>query len=131
MFKEIKFNSFANEKGSLLPIEFKDVIPFDVKRTYFCYENIPVRGSHCHLKEEEVFILLHGKAKVRLHDGNTETIIELTPFENGVYVANMIWHEIIDMSEDSILLAFSSTNYNPNREDYIEDFSKFLDIVNL
>ncbi|MBT5346567.1 FdtA/QdtA family cupin domain-containing protein [bacterium] len=131
MFKEIKFNSFANEKGSLLPIEFKDVIPFDVKRTYFCYENIPVRGSHCHLKEEEVFILLHGKAKVRLHDGKTETIIELTPFENGVYVANMIWHEIIDMSEDSILLAFSSTNYNPNREDYIEDFSKFLDIVNL
>lgn len=130
MFKEIKFNSFATEKGSLLPIEFKDVIPFDVKRTYFCYENIPVRGSHCHLKEEEVFILLHGKANVRLHDGKTETIIELTPFKNGVYVANMIWHEIIDMSEDSILLAFSSTNYNPNREDYIEDFSKFLDIVN-
>ena len=130
MFKEIKFKSFKNEKGSLLPIEFKDLIPFEVKRTYFCYENAPIRGSHCHLKEEEVFILLHGKAKVRLHDGLTETIIDLTPFENGVYVANMVWHEIIDMSDDSILLAFSSTNYNSNREDYIEDFNKFLEVVN-
>ena len=130
MFKEIKLKSFTNEKGSLLPVEFKDIIPFEVKRTYFCYNNSPIRGSHCHLKEEEVFILLHGKAKVRLHDGKTETTTELTPFENGVYVANMIWHEIIGMSEDSILLAFSSTNYNPNREDYIEDFDKFLSVAN-
>jgi len=89
-----------------------------------------VRGSHCHLKEEEVFILLHGKAKVRLHDGTNETIIELTPFKNAVYVGNMIWHEIIDMSKDSILIAFSSTNYNPNREDYIEDFDEFLGLSN-
>ena|SRR6056300_821582 len=130
MFNEITLKSFKNEKGNLLPIEFKDVIPFELKRTYFCYENVPVRGSHCHLKEEEVFILLHGKAKVRLHDGTNETIIELTPFKNAVYVGNMIWHEIIDMSKDSILIAFSSTNYNPNREDYIEDFDEFLGLSN-
>ena len=130
MFKEISLNSFTNQKGSLLPIEFKNIIPFEVKRTYFCYNNSPIRGSHCHLKEEEVFVLLHGQAKVRLHDGKNETIIHLSPFKNGVYVANMIWHEIIDMSEDSILLAFSSTNYNPSLEDYIEDFDKFLSVAN-
>lgn len=130
MYNEIDLSSFSNEKGCLLPIEFKDIIPFEVKRTYFCYNNTPIRGSHCHLKEEEVFVLLHGKANVRLHDGSKEIIIELQPFKNAVYVGNLIWHEIIDMSSDSILIAYSSTNYNPNREDYIEDFEKFLNVVN-
>ncbi len=126
MYKTVDLNSFSNQKGALLPIEFKDLIPFDVKRTYFCFDNQPDRGGHCHLKEQEFFILLQGSANFLLHDGQKEEVIEMQPLKTGLYVDNWVWHAPCEMSKDSLLVAFSSTNYNPNREDYIEDFDEFL-----
>lgn len=125
-YKIYKLNNFVDTKGKLVPIEFKDYINFNVKRLYFVYENLMLRGGHCHLQEEEFFFMALGSCKCRLHDGFKEQVIELAVGENAIYVNNYVWHEFYDFSKDASLVALSSTNYNSDRNDYIEDFDKFL-----
>ena len=47
---------------------------------------------------------------------------------SAMYVTNYVWHQFTNFSSDAILLALSSTNYNPNRSDYIEDYDAYLKI---
>lgn len=129
MFKEFEIPNHQNNKGSLAAIELKDIVPFEVKRVYWAHHNLLNRGAHCHKAEEELFVLINGSMKMRIHDGKNESIIQMQPHTKGYYVANKIWHEFLDFSEDSVLLCFSSTNYNQNRSDYIEDFNQFLNYV--
>jgi uncharacterized RmlC-like cupin family protein len=49
---------------------------------------------------------------------------------SAIYVPAFVWHQFKDFSEDAILLAISSTNYNPDRSDYIEDYEEFKKIIN-
>jgi UDP-2-acetamido-3-amino-2,3-dideoxy-glucuronate N-acetyltransferase len=129
MFKIIDIPNHVSHKGSLSAIELQDLVPFDVKRVYWAYNNLSDRGAHCHKTEKEFFVLVNGSMKMRIHDGKNETIIDMKPHIQGYYVANKIWHEFIDFSEDSVLLCLSSTNYIPDRSDYIEEFNEFLNYV--
>ena len=43
----------------------------------------------------------------------------------ALYVGEYVWHHFKDFSPDAILLALSSTNYNPDRSDYIEDYEEY------
>ena len=42
-----------------------------------------------------------------------------------IYVGSYVWHGFKDFSQDAILLALSSTNYSPDRSDYIEDYEEY------
>ena len=127
-FEFFKLPEFNDDKGSLVPIEIKDYVNWEPKRVYYAFKNKTDRGGHCHRIENELFICPKGSIKVRLHDGQNwheETINE----PNGaVRVDSMIWHEFTDFSDDAILLAVSSTNYNT--EDYVSDFDQFLKETN-
>ena len=129
MFKEFNLQTFSDPKGKLTPIEFSELNLFEVKRVYFVYENKMDRGGHAHLNEEEYFYMSAGSCICRLHDGNDWTEIKLVAGENAVYVGKMIWHEFTAFSPDGVLNALSSTNYNPDRSDYIENFNLFLENV--
>ncbi len=129
MYKIFNLKEFSDAKGKLVPIELKDYIDFEVKRVYFAYDNLQLRGGHCHLNEKEFFFMASGTCKCRIHDGKNELILDLEVGKNGIYVANLIWHEFYDFSHGASLAALSSTNYNSNREDYIEDLNKFLNHV--
>jgi dTDP-4-dehydrorhamnose 3,5-epimerase-like enzyme len=126
MFKEFKLVTFSDKKGKLTPLELSDFFDFEVKRIYTVHENIEVRGGHAHILEEEFFMMTSGSCRCRLHDGNDWVEINLDANENGLYVGQMIWHEFDNFSDDGVLLALSSTNYNPNRLDYIENINEFL-----
>ena len=49
------------------------------------------------------------------------------PYE-GLYVANNIWREMFDFSEDAVLMVFASELYDES--DYIRDYDEFLAMVN-
>ncbi len=121
-----ELKTFTDERGSLTPIELKDYFSFDVKRTYTVHNNSTKRGGHCHLCEEEFFYLASGTCTARLHDGNDWIEIEMDANTDAIYVGTYVWHEFDNFSEDGVLVALSSTNYNPERNDYIEDFNEFL-----
>lgn len=119
---------FTDERGSLIPLELKDYISWEPKRVYYAIDIKESRGGHCHRIEKELFICVKGKMKVKLHDGKKWIEQELKAPNQAVRVDNWIWHEFTNFSEDAILLAVSSTNYDSN--DYIRDFDKFLNEKN-
>lgn len=124
IYKIHNLKNFVTDNFTLTPVELKDFIDFEVKRIYYITDTKGPSGAHCHLAEEEFFIIQKGNAALILDDGNGLQEIQVKK-DDAVYVSNWCWHQYKDMSEDFVLLALSSTNYNPNREDYIEDYQEF------
>lgn len=115
---------FTDDRGSLVPIELKSHIPWEPKRVYYALNMKDGRGGHCHRTECELFVCLQGKMTVKLHDGKQWIEREINAPMEAVRVDNMIWHEFTNFSDDAILLAVSSTNYDS--DDYVRDFDQFL-----
>jgi dTDP-4-dehydrorhamnose 3,5-epimerase-like enzyme len=130
MFTQYKLTAYNDAKGSLFPIEFHELNLFEIKRIYSVYNNKGKRGGHAHYTEREFFFMAEGECICRVHDGKKWTSVSLQVGENAIYVPNLVWHEFNDFSKGASLVALSSTSYNPDREDYIENFDLFLNEVN-
>ncbi|NQU99682.1 MAG: FdtA/QdtA family cupin domain-containing protein [Parcubacteria group bacterium] len=128
-FKEEKIKKIDANNFIMSPVELKDYIDFEVKRVYFVSEPKGETGSHCHLKEEEFFILAKGSCTAIVDRGNGLEKISMKGPESAMYVGNYVWHHFEDFSSDALLIALSSTNYNPNRSDYIEDYEEYKKMV--
>lgn len=125
IYKKFKINGTKNEKADYNFLELKDYIDFSVKRVYFVQDfKSEAIGGHCHKVEEELFIMARGNGKAILDKGSG---LEEIFFELGeaLYVGKYVWHAFKDFSPDAILLALSSTNYSPDRSDYIENYDDF------
>jgi mannose-6-phosphate isomerase-like protein (cupin superfamily) len=110
------------------PVELKDYITFEVKRVYFITKPTGDTGQHCHLKEEELFVVQSGSCTAVIDKGNGLEEIKLEGPSDAMHVGNYVWHGFKDLSSDLVLLAISSTNYNPNRDDYIEDYKQYKEV---
>ncbi len=124
-FKLLEIKNIQAPNFVLSPLELKDYIDFEVKRIYFLTHPTGDTGQHCHLNEKELFILVQGRTTAVVDRGNGKEDIMLLVPNNAMYVGNYVWHGFKDFSPDAILLALSSTNYNPKREDYIEDYATY------
>ena len=110
------------------PIELKDFIDFEVKRIYYISKPKHNTGQHCHYIEKEFFIMIQGTCTAVIDKGNGKEDIPLIGPTSGIYVQNYVWHGFKDLSSDAIVLALSSTNYKPDRSDYLEDYEEYLKI---
>lgn len=126
----IDFQEFGDDRGKLVAIEGSKTIPFDIKRIFYIYgaESTAVRGQHANKESNFVLINISGKCKVKLFDGVEEIIMVLDKPNIGLYIPKMIWKDMYDFSEDSILLCLASKNYDEN--EYIKDLEKYCKIVN-
>ena len=116
----------------MTPLELKDFIDFEVKRVYFICDPINEKqsGKHAHIAlEDELFVLMSGTATVILDDGSGLEEFDLVAPKTAIRVPHMVWHGFKNFSDDAILLAITSTNYNPNRSDYCEDYEQFKQLV--
>ena len=125
--KFIRFSSFCDDRGSLIPIESQKSIPFDIERIFYVYgiNGQEIRGKHSHYKTQQVLICLKGSCIVICKDGKSTKEYMLDSPEIGLFIPEMIWDEQIYRSPDTILLVLSSTKYD--KSDYIEDWSLFLE----
>lgn len=125
----LQFADLGDERGKLVVIEGGQAIPFDIKRVFYIYESdsTVVRGQHANRESEFVLINVAGKSKVRITDGNEEFIVELDKPMMGIYIPKMIWKDMYDFSQDSVLLVLASTHYNGN--EYIRDYEEYLHII--
>lgn len=128
MYKVFDLQTFSDAKGKLTPIKFSKLDLFEIKRVYTVFDNLMSRGGHAHIVEEEFFFMASGECLAKIHDGIDWKEIQLKAGENAIYIGKMVWHEFYAFSHDAVLVALSSTNYNPSREDYIEDINKYLDV---
>ncbi|MBO4919964.1 MAG: FdtA/QdtA family cupin domain-containing protein [Erysipelotrichaceae bacterium] len=122
----IEFNDLGDERGKLVVIEGNESIPFEIKRVFYIYgsDASVVRGQHANRDSQFVLINVAGTSKVRITDGKQEEIIELNRPMMGVYIPQMVWKDMYDFSEDSVLLVLASTHYD-GRE-YIRDYEEYL-----
>ena len=108
--------------------EMRD-IPFEIKRVYYMYDTVDGvrRGYHAHRCLEQILIPIHGTCKIHLDNGSeTAEVLLDKPYE-GLYIANNMWREMYDFSEDAVLMVLASEYYDEN--DYIRDYDKFLAFV--
>lgn len=126
-FKQLEIPKIDAPNFFMSPVEFKDYIDFEAKRIYFItgIKGKKQSGAHCHKIEAELFILIQGTCTAVIDHGEGQKEISMKSPTSAMYVGEYVWHHFKDFSDDTILLAVSSTNYNPNREDYIEDYAEY------
>lgn len=129
--KMLEFSEKGDERGYLVIIEGGQDIPFEIKRTFYIYgsDHDVVRGQHANRRTEFVLINVAGTSKVKVKDGRgNEVIFCLNRPHTGVYLPAMVWKDMYDFSEDSVLLVLASEHYDA--EEYIRDYSAFVNEIN-
>lgn len=125
----IEFKDLGDDRGKLVVVESGQNIPFSIKRVFYIYESdrSVVRGQHANKQSEFVLINVAGKSKVRITDGKEEFIVSLDRPMIGVYIPKMVWKDMYDFSEDSVLLILASTHYDDS--EYIRDYDVYQSVM--
>lgn len=125
----IYFGELGDERGHLVVVEGEKSVPFDIKRIFYIYgsDSTVIRGQHANRESEFVLINVSGKSKVRISDGLDKIIVELNQPNMGVYLPKMVWKDMYDFSEDSVLLVLASTHYDA--QEYIRDYEEYLKLI--
>lgn len=121
------YNTDEKSVGHIIIEGFKDV-PFEIKRIFYIFGkgNMGmVRGKHANRKSEFVLFNVSGRSKVKVIDEDKkETIYELNKPQDAVYLPQMVWKEMYDFTEDSILMVLTNEYYDS--KEYIRNFDDFV-----
>lgn len=125
----LEFKDLGDERGKLVVIEGEKSIPFAIQRVFYIYgsDATVIRGQHANRESEFVLINVAGNSKVRITDGKEEFVVELNRPMTGVYIPKMVWKDMYDFSEDSVLLVLASTHYDGS--EYIRDYDAYLEEI--
>lgn len=125
-YKLFTLNNIQAPNFMMTPLELKEYFDFEVKRVYWISNPTGDTGNHAHREfEDELFVQIQGKSTISVDDGSGLTSIQLTGPKSAIYVPHMVWHGFSKLSSDCIILALTSTNYDPARSDYIENYEDF------
>ena len=122
--------TFPTSCGDLSIIDSTNILPFEMKRIFYIYNN-PVgsrRGDHAHKKLKQYIWCLKGAIEVFNISvfGHKSNFILNQP-NKGLYLPEKTWSYQINLSEDSIYCVAASDFYIES--DYIrnlEDFKKLI-----
>ena len=126
-YRLIKFADLGDERGNLVVIEGEGMdIPFDIKRVFYIYgsDSTVVRGQHANRETEFLLVNVSGNSKVRVDNGEESAVIELNRPRMGLYLSSMLWKDMYDFSDDSVLLVLASRHYD--EKEYIRDYDTYL-----
>ena len=126
-FRIIEFKEYGDERGNLVVAEGDNIdVPFNIKRVFYMYGSDAeiIRGQHANRRTEFVLINVSGTSKVKMDNGHETKIVELNKPRMGLYIETMVWKDMYDFSEDSVLLVLASEHYDG--EEYIRDYDAFL-----
>lgn len=126
----LDFGAIGDARGMITICEGEQDIPFMPKRVFYIYKSARdvVRGKHANRHSDLVLINVAGTSKVKVLDGKGNTIVyELNRPNTGIYIPHMVWKEMYDFSDDSVLLCLASEHYDP--KEYIKDYDEFVDEV--
>ena len=122
----LTFSEHGDTRGHLVVVENHKDIPFAIERVFYMYgsDTSVVRGQHANRYSQFVLINVAGTSKVRVKDGlGNEATFSLNRPHTGIYIPQMVWKDMYDFSEDSILLVLASHAYDPT--EYITDYTAF------
>lgn len=125
-YRILEFGDLGDERGNLVVVEGEQDIPFEIKRVFYIYgsDSEVVRGQHANRNSEFVLINVSGTSKVRVDNGFEEAVIELNRPRMGLYLPTMLWKDMYEFSEDSVLLVLTNTHYDGS--EYIRSYDEYL-----
>ncbi|MCR4923820.1 MAG: FdtA/QdtA family cupin domain-containing protein [Lachnospiraceae bacterium] len=129
-YRIIEFGEFGDERGNLVVAECGGWdVPFDVKRVFYIYgsDSTVIRGRHANRRTHFVLINVAGSSKVKIDNGKEQDIVLLDRPRMGLYLPPMLWKDMYDFSEDSVLLVLASEHYDGN--EYIRDYDEYLKMM--
>lgn len=128
MVKFISASQKSDNRGTLMIVEFSNILPFECKRTYFLKSLDPNlrRGFHAHHQLRQVFFCIQGSCLVLLDNGSEKIEVKVEA-EKGLVIDPLIWHEMYEFSPDCVIAVFASENYQES--DYVRDYDQFLKYV--
>lgn len=125
--KILEFSDLGDERGNLVVVEGNGIdIPFEIKRVFYIYgsDSTVLRGQHANRETEFVMINVSGKSRVRVDNGYEQEVVELNRPRMGLYLPTMVWKDMYDFSEDSVLLVLASKHYDAG--EYIRNYNDFI-----
>lgn len=125
-YKILEFKDYGDNRGKLVVVEGEQDVPFKIERVFYIYgsDKQVIRGQHANRNSKFVLINISGSSKVKLDNGFEIKIVELNRPMMGVYIDTMVWKDMFDFSEDSVLLVLTNTHYNSS--EYIRDYETYL-----
>lgn len=129
-YKVLELKEFGDERGNLVVAEGEMDIPFKIQRVFYMYGSDAevIRGQHANKRTEFVLINVKGTSKVRIDNGREQVVVELSKPRMGLYLSTMLWKDMYDFSEDSVLLVLASEHYDGS--EYIRDYNEYIQLVN-
>ena len=127
----LEFTQNGDERGYLVVLEGMQDVPFDIKRIFYIYgsDSTVVRGQHANRRTKFVLINVAGQCKVKVKDGKgNEAVFVLNRPHTGIYLPEMMWKDMYDFSDDSVLLCLASEHYDS--AEYIRDYAQYEKEVN-
>lgn len=126
LVKMLDFPQQGDERGRLVIVEGKQNVPFEIKRVFYIFgsDKDVIRGQHANRRTEFVLINVAGSSKVKVKDGlGNEAIYCLNRPHTGIYLPTLVWKDMYDFSEDSVLLCLASEHYDAG--EYIRNYEEF------
>lgn len=122
----VKLQAHSDERGSLISLEPRAVLPFEIGRAYYLFATRPgaERGFHAHRTLRQLAVAVHGKCTMVLDDGRRRTPVCLDSPDKGLLIGAMTWREMRDFTTDCVLLLLADSAYDEG--DYIRDYAEFL-----
>jgi len=125
VFKKVAVPRIDTAAFTMNPIELKDFLDFEARRVYYITDVKGPTSAHAHYEEKEFFVMVAGSCLAEIDAGGGIEEIPLQGPSDALYIGNYVWHHFKDFAAGSVLMAISSTNYRPDRSDYMEDYGKY------
>lgn len=121
----INIPEFKDSRGVLSVVE-NDMLPFKMKRLFYLY-GVPkdsFRGGHAHIEHLTFMVAINGSFDVNLTDKKGKQVkVKLDSPNKGLFVPNLIWHELNNFSKGAVCLVIASDKHD--EKDYLRDFDSF------
>lgn len=104
----IELKVHGDDRGSLIALEKKHNIPFDVKRVFYIYDTKrgTPRGQHANIESEQMLICVSGSCKIKVDNGkeqeeNVKEINHLVEENDSLecFIKNL--HEIRNIEDEN------------------------------
>lgn len=130
-FYEYTIERYGDERGFLTSFEYDKNIPFPLERVYYISEvkSDKKRACHAHRSSKRVLSAINGSCKATLFDGTTRQSFNLDSPHKALYFDKLVWCELDDFKDNTIILALASESYN--EDEYIRNYDEYLNIINM
>jgi dTDP-4-dehydrorhamnose 3,5-epimerase-like enzyme len=120
---------FRDLRGSLIPIEFGDNLPFIPKRIFCVYEvtGERIRGEHAHRECHQILICINGSLRVLVDNGTERREVTLDTPQSALHIHPLVWASQRRFSPNAVVLVLASHPYD--NADYIRDYRDFQQVV--